>query len=171
MIKYEILNETQLEIIAPLCNALMKYQKSKATIKPELFDNMTFESRFVPSFKAASENYLMVAIDGSDVVAYVYANISTKETYSNSFATFFDMSSVDDMVGCLSQFYIKESYRGQGIGSTLFNEAFKWINDQNVKDQFIFVSNGNSDALQFYVNKGFNISHDILDGFITVLKK
>jgi hypothetical protein len=32
------------------------------------------------------------------------------------------------------------------------------------------VSNGNDDALRFYLGKGFKVNHDILDGFITVLR-
>ncbi|CCC58145.1 acetyltransferase [Caloramator australicus RC3] len=39
-----------------------------------------------------------------------------------------------------------------------------------IKDIFIFVSNGNDKALNFYLKKGFKISHQILDGFITVLR-
>ena len=40
-----------------------------------------------------------------------------------------------------------------------------------IKDLFIFVSNGNDDALRFYQRRGFQVSHAILDGFITVLRK
>jgi hypothetical protein len=39
-----------------------------------------------------------------------------------------------------------------------------------ISDLFIFVSNGNDNALKFYEGKGFKISHQILDGFITVLR-
>jgi ribosomal protein S18 acetylase RimI-like enzyme len=46
-----------------------------------------------------------------------------------------------------------------------------WLNSfKDIKDIFIFVSNGNKNALKFYQSKGFKISHEILDGFITVLK-
>ena len=40
----------------------------------------------------------------------------------------------------------------------------------DVEDYFIFVSNGNENALEFYQRKGFTVSHEILDGFITVLR-
>lgn len=101
----------------------------------------------------------------------MYSNISPKEAYSNDFATFFDLSSVSrDHVGCLSQFYIKEEYRRYGIGSKLFDMSMQWLNQfEDIEDYFIFVSNGN-DALEFYKRKGFIVSHDILDGFITVLR-
>jgi GNAT superfamily N-acetyltransferase len=85
---------------------------------------------------------------------------------------FFDFDSVEtEDVGCLSQFYIKENYRNLGIGSTLFKKSMEWIDlFKPIKDIFIFVSNGNENALEFYKGKGFKISHQILDGFITVLR-
>ena len=121
----------------------MVFQKSKAQIKPELFDNMNFDTRMIPSMKSAIYNYIVVVRDDDKIVGYVYSNISPKETYSNDFATFFDLSSVSrNNVGCLSQFYIKEEYRQKGIRSVLFNMSMKWLNQfDDVKDYFIFVSN------------------------------
>jgi GNAT superfamily N-acetyltransferase len=171
-LKFEVLPDEKIECCKDLCNELMVYQKSKAYIKPELFDNMSFETRLLPSMKKAIHNYTVVVKNDDQIIAYVYSNISPKETYANEFATFFEMSSVDrDNVGCLSQFYIKEEYRQYGIGSRLFNMSMEWIRQfDDVEDYFIYVSNGNTDALEFYKRKGFSVSHDILDGFITVLR-
>jgi GNAT superfamily N-acetyltransferase len=171
-LKFEVLPDEKIECCKDLCNELMVYQKSKAYIKPELFDNMSFETRLLPSMKKAIHNYTVVVKDDDQIIAYVYSNISPKETYANEFATFFDMSSVDKHnVGCLSQFYIKEDYRQYGIGSRLFNMSMEWIKQfDDVEDYFIYVSNGNTDALEFYKRKGFSVSHNILDGFITVLR-
>jgi hypothetical protein len=47
----------------------------------------------------------------------------------------------------------------------------KWLKQfDDVEDYFIFVSNGNHNAFEFYKRKGFSVSHEILDGFITVLR-
>lgn len=171
-IKYEIIPNEKIEYCRDLCNELMVFQKSKAQIKPELFDSMNFDTRMIPSIKSALYNYIVVVKDDDRIVGYVYSNISPKETYSNNFATFFDLSSVSkNNVGCLSQFYIKEDYRQKGIGSVLFDMSMKWLNQfDDIEDYFIFVSNGNNDALEFYKRKGFVFSHKILDGFITVLR-
>jgi GNAT superfamily N-acetyltransferase len=170
---YEIISVEQIETCRDLCNELMSFQKSKAYIKPELFDNMNFDTRMIPSIKSAIHNFIVVVKVDDQIVGYVYSNISPKETYSNPFATFFDLSSVSkNNVGCLSQFYIKDGYRQYGIGSTLFNMSMEWLQQfEEVEDYFIYVSNGNDDALEFYKRKGFSVSHDILDGFITVLRK
>lgn len=171
-ITYEILPNEKVENCRDLCNELMVFQKSKAQIKPELFDKMNFDTRMIPSMKSAIYNYIVVVKDDDKIVAYAYSSISIKETYSNDFAIFFDLSSVSrNNVGCLSQFYIKEKYRNKGIGSVLFDMSMKWLNQfDDVEDYFIFVSNGNDDALEFYKRKGFVFSHEILDGFITVLR-
>jgi GNAT superfamily N-acetyltransferase len=171
-ITYEVINEDNLEVFRDLCNELMTYQKSKAHIKQELFDTMNFDSRLVPSVASAKHNYLVVVKDDDTPIGYVYTNISPKETYNNDFARFFDLSSVKkEDVGCLSQFYIKEGYRQYGIGSVLFDMSMKWLQQFNaIEDYFVFVSNGNDDALTFYKRKGFTVSHEILDGFITVMR-
>jgi GNAT superfamily N-acetyltransferase len=169
---FEILSDDKIESCRDLCNELMSFQKSKAYIKPELFDTMNFETRMIPSVEKAIHNYTVVVKDHDKLVGYVYSNISPKEAYSNEFATFFDLSSVSRInVGCLSQFYIKDEYRKCGVGSELFNMSMKWLKQfEDVEDYFIFVSNGNHNALEFYKHKGFSVSHDVLDGFITVLR-
>lgn len=169
---YEVIDEDQIEMCRDLCNELMTFQKSKAHIKPELFDSMNFDTRMIPSIKNALHNYIVVVRDEDKIVGYVYSNISPKEAYSNDFATFFDLSSVHKKyVGCLSQFYIRDGYRKYGVGSKLFNLSMKWLKQfEDVEDYFIFVSNGNEDALNFYKQKGFAVSHTILDEFITVLR-
>lgn len=171
-IRYEIIPEGKVDYFRDLCNQLMAYQKSKAQIKPELFDKMNFETRMIPSVKSALHNYIVIVKDEDKIIGYVYANISNKETYCNEFATFFDLDSVSkDNVGCLSQFYIQEGYRQKGIGTVLFNKSMNWLKQfDDVEDYFIYVSNGNNSALEFYKSKGFAISHEILDGFITVLR-
>jgi GNAT superfamily N-acetyltransferase len=176
-IRYEVIGEENISCVMDLCNELMAYQKSKAHIHPEWFDGMSFETRMVPSVKSAKANFLVVAKDEDELVGYAYSNISSKYIYTNNFATldcdaFFDFDSVKgDDVGCLSQFFIKEEYRSKGIGSALFHQSMEWLRSfESIHDVFIFVSNGNDDALQFYLRKGFRISHQILDGFITVLR-
>ena len=176
-IRYEAIPAEQSFVVRDLCNELMQYQKQKAAIHPEFFDTMCFESRMLPSIASAKENYFVTASTGNDFVGYAYSNIASKTIYKGGFATlscdsFFDLESVmGEYVGCLSQFYIQEGYRNVGIGSVLFQMSMDWLRTfETIDDIFIFVSNGNSNALQFYLNKGFRESHSILDGFITVLR-
>lgn len=176
-IHYQVISDDSITCLEDLCNELMAYQKSKSYIHPEFFDDMCFETRLIPSVKSAKANYIVVAKDDNEIVGYAYSTIAPKGTYSGGFATlncdaFFDFDSVkSDDVGCLSQFYIKEDYRNTGIGTVMFQKSMDWLNSfKSINDLFIFVSNGNDNALKFYQNKGFKISHQILDGFITVLR-
>lgn len=176
-INYEIITEYNIYCIKDLCNELMAYQKSLAKVHPEFFDGMSFETRMLPALKGSKDNFVIIAKDGEDVVGYAYSNIASKYIYTNNFATlncdaFFDFNSVKgEYVGCLSQFYIKDEYRNKGIGSVLFDKSMEWLRSFDyIDDIFIFVSNGNENALKFYLNKGFKMSHQILDGFITVLR-
>ncbi len=176
-INYEIISENNIDCIKDLCNGLMAYQKLKAHIHPEFFDNMCFETRMIPSIKSAKMNYIIAAKDDNEFVGYAYSSIAPKSTYSGGFATlqcdaFFDFDSVKtEDVGCLSQFFIKDGYRNSGIGSKLFDMSMDWLKSfKDIGDLFIFVSNGNDNALKFYQNKGFKINHEILDGFIIVLR-
>ncbi len=176
-IHYEVISDDHIISIRDLCNELMAYQKSKAHIHPEWFDNMCFETRMIPSVKSAKANFIILAKNDTDIVGYAYSNICPKATYSGGFATlepvnFFDFDSVkSDDVGCISQFYIKDGYRKAGIGTVLFEKSMDWLHSfESISDLFIFVSNGNLDALKFYQDKGFKISHNILDEFITVLR-
>lgn len=90
-LQYEVISEEKIECCRDLCNELMSFQKSKAQIKPELFNSMNFDTRMVLSIISALHNYIVVVKDmdkNKEAVAYVYSNISPKEAYSNDFATF-----------------------------------------------------------------------------------
>lgn len=176
-IRYEVIPEENVGCVKELVNDLMAYQKAAAYIHPEFFDDMRFETRMPPAIKSAKHNYIIIARDGDEIIGYAYSTVASKKIYSGGFATlhcdaFFDFDSVEgEDVGCLSQFFIKEGYRKTGVGSTMFSMSMDWLKSFDyIKDIFIFVSNGNDNALKFYQGKGFKISHQILDGFITVLK-
>jgi len=66
-IKYEIIPDENIECCRDLCNELMVFQKSKARIKPELFNNMNFDTRMIPSMKRAIHNYIVFAKDGDKI--------------------------------------------------------------------------------------------------------
>ncbi|WP_436372124.1 hypothetical protein [Cytobacillus sp. BC1816] len=56
--------------------------------------------------------------------------------------------------------------------SVFFNKSVEWLSQfKDVEDYFIYVSNGNSETLEFNTRKGFTVSHNILEGFIKVLRK
>ncbi len=61
----------------------------------------------------------------------------------------------DDPYGYISDIVVSESYRRQGIGQQLFNEAMSHIKATQVKRVHIGVLLANSETKNFYAKNGF----------------
>lgn len=184
-IKIEVIEDDNIEQCKILCNELMALQKSKAMISPECFDYMTFDTRMKPSFEQASARQVIVAKDKGVPIAYVFSVIEHTEDKLGVFPDWVAQTDTENMqgfypdwddlpkkIGCLNNIFIKDEYRSLGLGSRLFNQAMAWLESfDDVDVIFIYVSNGNDDALKFYANKGFQYSHDVFGGFITAMYK
>lgn len=75
--------------------------------------------------------------------------------------------SLPQNIGCLSNLYLREAYRGIGLGTKLFNMTMEWLASfPDVNLAFVYISNGNDAALRFYLDHGYTFSHDVFGGFI-----
>jgi len=178
----------KLEQCRELCNQLMAHQQSKAVIAPEAFDGMNFDTRLAPSFRKSPLKHLVIAKDGETPVGYVFSTIESVSAGDKStippwapvrpdqralgFYPDWGNGVAPDMVGCLNQLYITPPYRGAGLGDKLFDMAMAWIEGKHngidpVPMTFVYISNGNDAALRFYLERGFVVSHDVYNGFIT----
>ncbi len=163
-----------------LCNSLMAFQKSKATMQPEVFDYMNFDTRLKRSYDSAAEKQLITVKDKGVPVAYVFSTVDAvsareqlppwaKEAEGQKMLGFYPdwKENHPEKTGALSQLYIKDDYRGAGLGSKLFDMAIKWIEGHDDIDRtFVYISNGNKAAYEFYLKHGFEYSHDVFGGFI-----
>ena len=176
---FEILNDESLDQCRDLCNELMVFQKSKAHILPELFDFMNFETRMKPSYKEALEKQVVVAKDSGVPIGYVFSTINLVEEKDriglpdwapkteNQTGFYPDWVKLPQKIGCLSNLYLRDEYKNMGLGSKLTNMAMDWLcgfPDSNLA--FVYISNGNDYAYNFYLNKGFTYSHELFGGFI-----
>ena len=73
-------------------------------------------------------------------------------------------------VGCLNNLYLRENYRCLGIGTKMLEMSLKWL-ENTVDLIFVYISNGNDDALDFYIKHGFTFSHEVFGGFIKAAYK
>ena len=89
-------------------------------------------------------NYLLVAEYSNTIVGYLYGRIMN------------DGDTVIDKVAKIDALYIEESYRHQGIGSSLINEFKKIVKEENVKYIEVNTCNDNKEAISTYENNGFN---------------
>ena len=177
-IKIERLEDSEIEVCRGLCNELMDFQKMKAQKDKSCFDTMNFDTRMKRSYEHALDSQVWVAKDGNAPVGYVF---STVDQVSEADRTDFpdwapksgigfypDWVKLPQKIGCLSNLYLKEAYRGSGAGTKLFDETMKWLRHfSDVGLVFVYISNGNDHAMQFYLDHGFTYSHEVFGGFIS----
>jgi ribosomal protein S18 acetylase RimI-like enzyme len=185
-IEIEVVEDGNIEQCRDLCNELMSFQKSRAIIAPEAFDNMNFETRLKASFENTPVHQIIIAKDNGIPIGYVFSTIENVNSGDKSHIPdwapveglqvvkgfYPDWNHFPNKVGCLNHLFFKESYRGMGIGSKLLNMAMEWLESfPDVDVSFVYVSNGNDDALDFYIKHGFTFSHDVFGGFIKTAYK
>jgi GNAT superfamily N-acetyltransferase len=52
--------------------------------------------------------------------------------------------------------FVLEKYRGQGIGTRLFNAFFSWAKKKGAKRKLVMAYAPNSEAISFYKKQGFS---------------
>lgn len=182
---FETVTDGNIEPCRALCNELMAFQKSKATVAPDVFDLMNFDTRMKKSYESAEASQVVIARDNGVPVGYVFSTIETVDDRKGVFPAWApvqdpgralgfypDWEHLPRKVGCLSNLYVRDEYRDRKLGSRLFDMSMEWFESfDDVELIFIYVSNGNDDALRFYLNRGFTYSHDVFGGFITAVYK
>lgn len=167
----EVVKDGNIEQCKELCNELMTFQKSKATIEPERFDTMSFETRMKKSYESALESQVIVVKDNGIPVGYAFSTI--EDTDRNKDSSFYpEWDNLPKKIGCLSNLYFRDEYRGLGLGSKMFEMSMEWLESfPDIDLIFIYVSNGNDAALKFYLSRGFTFSHEVWGGFIKAVYK
>ena len=180
----EIVKEEDIEQCRSLCDELMAFQKSKASIHTEWFDFMNFDTRMKKSCEGALRSQVIIAKHNDVPIGYVFStidNVGPEE--KNSHPDWASMSenglgfypawmSVPQKIGCLNNLYLRSDYRGAGLGSKLCYMAMEWLESfSDVNLSFVYISNGNEAAFKFYLVHGFIYSHEVFDGFIKAAYK
>ncbi|MEM3364137.1 MAG: GNAT family N-acetyltransferase [Candidatus Micrarchaeia archaeon] len=65
--------------------------------------------------------------------------------------------------GKVSEAYVEERYRGNGIMTELFKEALKWSQSHGITSLYLTVVNGNKHAFAFWRKCGFSFESYIGD--------
>ncbi|MCL2873938.1 MAG: GNAT family N-acetyltransferase [Defluviitaleaceae bacterium] len=183
-LEFEIVDIKDIEICRYLCDELMSYQKSKAILFPEAFNGMNFDTRMKKSCENTVDSQIIICKDKDKPIGYAFSTIETASKESAEFSPewapksdsaefrgfYPDWLEIPQKIGCLSNIYIKDEYRGIGLGYKFIEKSLSWLrNFSEVKYILVYISNGNDDALKFYQNNGFKFSHDVFGGFITAM--
>lgn len=154
----KVTKKEDVEVFRPLVDQLFKLQAERAEEKwKPILSSMTIESRLHPDFEAEEFPYAdtqLIMVKDEDINRYVGFAYSTMGRDQN---------------GNLKLYFIEEEYRGKGIGTKLFNDAMEFIEEHQPKEILIYVSNGNEQALNFYMNKGFRFKSLVWNGMVTEL--
>jgi GNAT superfamily N-acetyltransferase len=179
-ITIEVATDGNIEPCRVLCDELMAFQQSKAVMAPELFDMMNFDTRMRRSYDHALHTHVLIVKDDDVPVGYAFSSVSNVEQedlgipawapnqeQEGSKGFYPDWIETPQRIGFLSNLYLRDGYRSMGLGSKLFNMSMTWLESfSDVDLLFIYVSNGNEEALDFYLKQGFTYSHDVFGGFI-----
>ena len=183
-ITVEIVQNDDIEACRELCSELMALQQAKATMHPENFNFMNFETRMKKSYEGAPERQVIIAKDKGTPIGYIFSvvNYVTEEERGaipdwappseNSTGFYPDWLKLPQKIGCLNNLYLREQYRNSGLGTKLFEMSMAWLESAMEMDLiFVYISNGNDAALNFYLKHGFTFSHAVFDGFINAAYK
>jgi GNAT superfamily N-acetyltransferase len=183
-ITLDVVKDGDIEPCRELCNELMAFQKSKAKLLPEVFDQMSFDTRMKPSLEQAVASQVVIARDVAPI-GYIFSTIesvSYKDAHIPDWALglssgealgfYPNQGDLPEKTGCINNLYIRDGYKGMGLGGRLMDVSMEWLGSfADIDLVFVYISNGNDGALDFYKKRGFAHSHEVFGGFIHALCK
>ena len=89
-----------------------------------------------------SKNKIFVLVDKQNIVGYVKAHLFCREPFL-------------EKVGYISDLFVENSYRSQGIGKKLVEEAIKWFKQKNLKWTTTSTHLLDSKAINFWKKRGY----------------
>jgi ribosomal protein S18 acetylase RimI-like enzyme len=96
------------------------------------------------------DTMLLLAYDGGDLVGYALSHVlAVSETFIP------DTWRTGERIGELESLAVRESHRGQGIGSALLDAVDEAFDAQGVRDVIVGALAGNEGALRLYARRGF----------------
>jgi ribosomal protein S18 acetylase RimI-like enzyme len=96
------------------------------------------------------DTVLLLAHDGEELVGYALAHVlAVGETFIP------DTWRTGERIGELESLAVRESHRGQGIGSALLDAVDEAFAAQGIRDVIVGVLPGNEGALRLYARRGF----------------
>jgi len=183
-ITIEIIHNRDIEPCRELCDELMAFQQSKATFYPENFNSMNFETRMKKNYENAFDSQVIITKDCDIPIGYVFSTIDYIKIEDrnaipewaplseNSIGFYPDWVELPQKIGCVNNLYLREQYRHLKLGTKLFDMSMEWLeNAADIDLIFVYISNGNDEALNFYLKHGFTFSHDVFGGFIKAAYK
>lgn len=90
-----------------------------------------------------NNHFVVVALLDDEIVGYLAGTINEKGSYENI------------QYGEINNMFIKDSYRGYGVGKALVNEFKMYCKSKGINDLIVTASAKNKNAINFYKKNGF----------------
>jgi len=140
-IKYINGNQSLLEDIKDLWEALNLYHCNRSEHFKSHYQNMTFNKRKADLIKKAVGGEMLVdlAVDEATgrPVGYVIGSLNAEK------------------IGEIESVYVDEPYRRMGVGGKLIRTVLAWMEQKGAMEKIVEVSYGNEVAWKFYGRFGF----------------
>lgn len=135
---------------------LEQVHKIHADARPDIFRNGStkYNEKDIIEILNDSSKPIFVYQINENVVGYIFCII--KRIKNNSNYNDLDYLFIDDIC-------VKEEYRGQNIGSKLYNYIKEFAKENNLKSIRLNVWNFNENAFKFYQKNGMKILEYIME--------
>lgn len=137
---------------------LLLFEKEYEEYDKYLDLNWTFGKKGTKAFKDVlidQDKCAFVAEINGEIVGYLAGGISTSENYRH-------LPPVAELYNTL----VLEEYRGESIGTELYNEFAKWCKKKKFKVIKVQTSAPNKKAIKFYHKNGFKDYTLILENYL-----
>jgi ribosomal protein S18 acetylase RimI-like enzyme len=128
------------------------HEASMPELAPYVSDAETWAERraLYESVFEKPDTVLLLALDGDELVGYALSHVlPLEETWiADTWRTGRRIAEVESLA-------VRESHRGQGIGSALLDAIDEALEAQGIRDVFVGALAGNEGALRLYRRRGF----------------
>ena len=134
-------DETLLDQIKPLWEALNEHHRQYSSDFKEHYCRMTFEKRKADLLKKAALGKMRIDLAADKAagqnVGYCVSSLDSEKT------------------GEIESIFVDAAYRRTGIGDSLMKNALSWIEQEGAVAKIVEVAAGNEKAFGFYGRYGF----------------
>ena len=140
-IRYTQVGEDLLDLIQPLWEELNQYHKERSPYFRYEYETFTFKTRKSMLLEKARKGNISiyVAEDETGKLPVAYCVVTLGENGQ----------------GEIESIYVRQDYRGIGVGNCLMQMALAWLDQSEAKTKTVAIAAGNEQVISFYARYGF----------------
>jgi len=135
--------------------SLLLFKKETKEYDEALDENWTFSkigTKFFSDHIQAEKNCTLIAEDGEQVIGYLAGGLNKKCSWRKI-----------GKIASLKNLFIKDEYRGQGVGTELVKMFKDWCREKKIQRIDVTAAARNHAGINFYKKQGFEDYHVTLE--------